>query len=424
MSAHTVAFEEAVEIRPSERIKAGDRFTLWVMGAGMLAGLVTYIIYDVVASTQLQPGWFISADVAKPPIYYAAYAAELVLLTVAGMLALLSANLRKLESGYTVRFALFIGAALVMAARGFTAADWASTKLVDGTGPYPMILSLLIFIGARRSNWVVIEKIMFAFAAIFSALSLYRMATLETFTRQEGVAHLQFPLNALFWPAAWIALRGYRRGSIGDRLKFLPVFVFAAGSLFTQTRLNFVMVLALFAIYAVLQRRRREPQAGLWLAMIVTAIWAALFAGVFLRDTRGVDRLQDVTSAFAERIDEDTRTEQVTAFFETVRPQELALGRGSLATWDWDGYEWRGGTDLGYLTLLFYGGVPLFLTYIATHVKPCIATFRRGVEDWRMAGAGVGVLWAIRMFSSSYPGTDITYYVVLFCIGAAISRET
>ena len=47
-------------------------------------------------------------------------------------------------------------------------------------------------------NWVVIEKIMFAFAAIFSALSLYRMATLETFTRQEGVAHLQFPLNALF----------------------------------------------------------------------------------------------------------------------------------------------------------------------------------------------------------------------------------
>ncbi len=425
MNSNSVVFDRGLILeRPAiGRLNAGDRLVLTLLSVGLIAGLVAYISYDVVARQQLRPGEFVAAAVVKPPLYYAAHSAEIVLLTVAGLLALASANLRQMEHGITLRFMAFVGAAMLMSLRGFAPADFLSTKVVDGTGPFPMILSLLIFIGAKRSNWVILYKVFFAQAAIFCGFGLFRMTALQTFTRQEGVANLAFSLNALLWPAAWIMFRSYPPGSIASRVKLIPMVVFGLASLFTQTRLNFMMVLAAFALYAFIQRKRRAPQAMLWIGMAALAVWIALFTGIFLRSSRGLDRLEDVTSAFAERIDEDTRTEQVTAFFDSVAPGELVLGRGSFATWDWDGYDWRGGTDIGYLSLLFFGGLPLLLTYIAVHVKPCISTLLARTPDWRLAGAGVGVLWAIRMFSSSYPGTSLDYYCVLFCIGAAISRD-
>jgi len=102
---------------------------------------------------------------------------------------------------------------------------------------------------------------------------------------------------------------------------------------------------------------------------------------------------------------------------------ELLLGRGSRATWWWRIEEYAGGTDVGYLTLLFYGGVPLLLTYIATHVTPGLTAFRMNVASWQLAAAAVVLLWGLRMFSSNYPGLTLDYYPVLFFVGACISRE-
>jgi len=424
MNAHSAVFEETIALeRPVERINAGDRLSLALLSAGMLAGLVAYVTYDAASLQQLAPGEFLPSNLVKPPLYYAAYAMEIILVAAAGLFALVNANLRRIQRGFFIWLALLAGAAMLMAARGLAPAEFLSTKIVDGTGPVAIMISVLVFIGAKRSNWVVLEKIMFALTIVFSCLALYRMAGLQTFTRVEGFANLGNILNALYWPAAWLALRGFPSDSFVNRIKLIPIVIYTFASLFTQTRLNFVMVFALFVIYAIVQRKRRSPQAGLWIGLAMLAVWVALFTGIFLRDSRAIDHLQDVTSAFADRVAEDTRTEQLTAFFQAVAPSELILGRGSLATWDWDGYDWRGGTDLGYLTLLLYGGIPLLVTYIAVHVKPCVTALFGSASDWRLAGAGVGVLWAIRMFSSSYPGLSIDYYCVLFCVGAAISRE-
>jgi hypothetical protein len=428
MTPNSLTFDESIELGQlaAARPNVGDRFILLLTTAGIVAAVVAYISYDLAARAQLRPDELYSADVVKTPLYYATYAAQIILLASAGLLALLTTNLRNIERGFVVKFALFIGAAFLMAARGFSTSEVLSTKLVDGSGPFPLILSVLIFVGAKRANWVVLEKIMFGLAIFFCGVALFRMTGLQTFTRQEGVANLGNILNALYWPAAWVALRAYPRDSFGNRVKLIPLFVYGLGSLFTQTRLNVLMVFALFAVYAIVQRKRRAPQAGLWIGLSMLVIWTTLFTATFLRGSRVLDRVQDVTNAFAERLDEDTRTEQLTAFFSTVAPSELVLGRGSMATWDWDGYDWRGGTDVGYLTLLLFGGLPLLVTYFLIHLKPCISTiFKKSWEiaDWRLVGAGVGVLWAFRMFSSSYASTAIDYYCILFCVGAAISRE-
>jgi len=85
--------------------------------------------------------------------------------------------------------------------------------------------------------------------------------------------------------------------------------------------------------------------------------------------------------------------------------------------------SWKGGTDVGYLSLLFFGGVPLMITYFVTHLMPTLEVLRTKATDVQLTSAGVVLLWGLRMFSSSYSGLGIDYYPILFCVGICISRD-
>jgi hypothetical protein len=248
------------------------------------------------------------------------------------------------------------------------------------------------------------------------------MAGLHTFTRGEAAVTLGTTLNILYWPASWIVLNHYPEPSLGRRLRFIPILIYSLGSLFTQTRLNFVMIFSLLAVYTFLQRKRRMPQAPVWIIGLTLALWAGLFTSVFLRNTRGFERIESVAAAFHSRFDADTRSGQLISFAENVAPHELLLGKGSFGTWNWDGMLW-GGADVGYLSLLFYGGVPLLLTYVAMHLLPCFRVLRRHPTDLQLTAAGLVLLWCVIMFSSAYPGMDLGDYTILFCVGACISTD-
>ncbi len=358
----------------------------------------------------------------QSPVYYVAHATQLLLLVSAGLVAFLSFDFRTLKRDYLPLFALFLGAAVIMAARGYSASQLLSTKLVDSAGPFPCFISVLAFVGARRSNWVVLRKAMVILAVLLSALVLWRLTGLRAFTRVEGVANLTGFLNALLWPASWIALEEHPRDSWTRRLRFGPILIYSIASLFTQTRLNFVMIFALLAVYSYVQRKRNLPQTATLVVGAALAVWLSLFTAVFLRNSPVFETTVHVFDAFYSRIDDDSRSGQLRAFFDDVTPGELLFGRGALAKWQWGPGRWEG-TDVGYLNLLFYGGVPLLFTYVVTHVTPGLTVLRKKPADSRVAAAGVVVLWIIVMFSSAYPSTAIDYYPVLFCVGACISRE-
>jgi len=346
-----------------------------------------------------------------------------MLITTAGVLAFVSTDFRQIIRGYLLRFLLLLGAAMLMTARGYTLPDLLSTKLVDINGPFPFVVSLLAFVGAPRRNWTFIDKTMLVLSMLFSIMALIGVASLGTFTREEGVITLGDPLNMLFFPASWTALKQYPSSSWIVRVRFVPILVYSVGSLFTQTRLNFIMLFALAGVYAYLQYRRRALQAFGWIATVAFLLWASLFSFVFLRDTRVIDRVDSVAAAFSSRLDEDTRTGQLRAFFEEVPLSDLALGRGSFARWNWNGMAW-GGADLGYLSLLFYGGIPLLVGYVATHVAPSLSVLRKGVDTVQLTAAGVVFLWGVRMLSSSFPDKELSYYCVVLCVGACISKES
>lgn len=402
-----------------------DRFVLTLVALGMLASLLAFISYQQALKYQLKPDEFYgSSDIVKSQLYYVAHATQIILLISAGLVTALFTDWQAIERGYGLQFSLFVCAVLLMTVRGYSFGEMLSTKITDGWGPVPFFMSLLVFIGARRSYWALLRKAMVALAVFFSAWTLQGVAGLQTFTRQEGVANLGGILNVLYWPASWLVLQEYPQNSISRRLRFVPIAIYGLGSLFTQTRLLFVMLIALFVVYAYVQHRRKIPQATFWIGGIVLAVWAGLFTNVFLKDTRAFQKFESVTDAFSSRLTEDTRTGQVVSFARDVQLHELVLGRGSLATWNWGGLEWHGGTDIGFLTLLFFGGIPLLITYAATHLKPCLTIFRRNQSSWRLANAGVVLLWGIHLFSSGYPHAGIPYYPVLFCVGAIISRES
>jgi hypothetical protein len=409
--------------RCPERRTGTESVVLTLTALGVIASVIAFLSYREALKSQLKPDEVWSLNVVKSQSFYIAHAIQIVLLTTAGLVAFFSTDWRKIERGYLWRFGLLLCASLLMTARGYTYSDLLSTKLVDATGPFPFFISMLVFVGAPSRHWNILGKIMVMTAVAFSALAIVGIASLHTFSRQEAVGSLTGVLNILYWPASWLALKNYPRDALARRFRFAPIVIYSLGSIFIQTRLNFVMIFALLAVYAYLQRRQNIAQGGAWVAVVALAVWATLFTAVFLRDTHIFQRIENVTDAFSARLGEDTRTGQLRSFVDSVPPEDLLLGRGSFATWNWNGVAWRG-TDFGYLTLLLYGGLPLLLTYIVTHVTPCLTLWRKNSADWQLSAGGVVLLWGIRMFSSSYPSETPEYYYVLFCIGACISRES
>src|SRR5207249_8302572 len=120
MSATVQAIDCAAE---RESYSPTDRVILTLLVAGMMAALVMLLILLKEIDAQLKPGEFYSPDIIKPPIYYIAHGIQITLMLSAGVLTLLSTNLRKIQRDYILIFGLYIGAALLMTARGYTVSE-------------------------------------------------------------------------------------------------------------------------------------------------------------------------------------------------------------------------------------------------------------------------------------------------------------
>src|SRR4029077_19525483 len=137
---------------------AAERLVLTLTVLGMIASVVAFMEFEDARSEITQV--IVPATVPRSSLYYAAHASQIILFMSAGLSALLSTDWRRIEPGYLARFMLFIGAAILMTARGYSFSALLSSELVDWTGPAPCVISLLVFVGANRRNWVVLSKAM------------------------------------------------------------------------------------------------------------------------------------------------------------------------------------------------------------------------------------------------------------------------
>jgi hypothetical protein len=361
--------------------------------------------------------WF---DVEWPPHstgYYVCYSAQLAFALCAGIHALLRARDNGIPRRYVLWLIALVIVGLEISIRTYTLNNWFSTLIVWPTGPLSCVISLLILVGAGRNSGRWLAPFMAHLAVASSVVALVRMAEIQTAERWEAVVVLTPILNVLFWPAAFLVLQHgtARRTSI---TRLLPILVYIVGSIYTQTRLNFVMLAGLLGLHAFIIIRRGGRLLPFYTAMLFTAslaIGLAVFVG-----GRVVRNVTASVTAFHGRLDDDTRTGQLKDFIRDFRPTEVFFGRGALATWKWAGMNWQWGTDVGYLSLIFFGGIPLLTSYFVVHIRPGTVFFTRNCPALTQACAGVVVLFAIRMLSSTYPSLSVEYYPVLLCVGFCV----
>ena len=221
-----------------------------------------------------------------------------------------------------------------MTVKGYSLSAAASTQIFSSTGPFICIVSALIFV-AQPGNWQAFGQAVTLDGNHIFCIRGGCMFGVKSADRWEAVLALQGFLNGLYWPATWLLLRpGSQKSPVGW-LRWLPIAVYAVGSIFTQTRLNWVMILAALVAYAYIQWRRHNPMVPKLLLAAGLGLWLLLFSTRYLSDTKYFQTLRASAEAFGNRADEDTRTGQLVEFFRDVRISELVLGRGSLATWNW-----------------------------------------------------------------------------------------
>ena len=108
------------------RRTAAERLVLTLTALGMIASLAAFVSYEEAISTQLKEGELFASDLVKSQVYYVVYGIQLILFTAAGVLAFLSTEWRTIERGYLLRFALFLGAALLMSQ---VTVEWAAATI-------------------------------------------------------------------------------------------------------------------------------------------------------------------------------------------------------------------------------------------------------------------------------------------------------
>ena len=327
----------------------------YLMAAGMIGALgAGYFISEALRQTANQSLLFTEL-LQKPPAYYWFHGAQLVCVLLAGCVALLAAKLNRLRIG-TYSSALLFVAAIYITARGYDLGVIFTPRIANPRGPMQCLVAVTVFVGVFRANWRVLTRVIYIVAFVNTAYVVYLIMTVGFVEHVSGMNVLDYPVNPLFWSAAFLLLRAPVRMSPRAALHWVPFLVYILGSLIIQTRLNLAMATLLLGCYFYLKARM-----GVSIAKPAVAVGAVIVLGVVCWMMAGSEAFAEKISYYyvslQDRLTYDSRSGQIISFFQNVSLPSLVWGNGAEASWNWDGVLWKGATDVGYLSVLFYGGV-------------------------------------------------------------------
>jgi hypothetical protein len=390
-------------------------WSAYLMAAGMIGALGSgFYISEALRQTANQSLLFTDL-LQKPPAYYWFHGAQLCCVMMAGALAFMAAKMNRLRVG--TYSALLLGiAAVYITVRGYDAGVVLTPRIVNPRGPMQCLVALIVFVGLFRKNWGILAKTIYIVAFINTGYVLYLILTVGFLNRVLAMNVLDYPVNPLFWTAAFVLLKAPVRLTLRALLHWVPFVVYIVGSLIIQTRLNLAMATLLLAAYFYIKGRM-----GVSVAKPALSIAAIVVAGSVCWMLVGTDGFADKINYYYEslqnRLTYDSRSAQLISFFQTVSLPSLIWGNGAEAAWNWDGVLWKGATDVGYLSVLFYGGIAELLGVIYFLIVPGYRALRISDNENATVCALIIVLFSIRMFSSEFPSLDNEYYPILLYAG-------
>ena len=192
----------------------------------------------------------------------------------------------------------------------------------------------------------------------------------------------------------------------------ISFFVFAIASR------SYLLIMAIF-IFIKLRRDLKEGRSTF--ILICMMLMGALAAYYVIVNLDKFGTLKDITSVFAGRMGEDSRSSQLKEFMDQFNWDKLFTGVGPSATWNWSGdlkapYQWL---DNQFILIIWWFGLQTCIPYLGHLVysfcKKNPLNLLRVTNSkiilffWTLACAGFGIY--ITISSSMY------YYFMIILIG-------
>lgn len=176
----------------------------------------------------------------------------------------------------------------------------------------------------------------------------------------------------------------------------------------------------LFSIFLLLFNSRKSIPNKVLILLVV------LFSSSGIYYT--FDKYQDnLFARITGRIEDNTREEVFSAFFNDVSSRELIYGKGFYGTYYAPGIERniddRAIIECGYLQTILKGGIINLSLFLLIAIPAAYLGIVKSKNTLSMASGVIVVLWLIDMFPWGMPALNIRYILVWICISICYSKE-
>src|SRR5579872_1429433 len=332
-----------------------------------LAGVVLVETSEIVpvSKYELIPGQEQAATTEKQPglVFYALQGCSLASCLFAGFLALFIGYGRRLSLLARVALATLLFSAIVWFVLSYGPSDIFSAELISltgplsATGPFVWITLLFVLAGMESAAWKIVDSLVHVLSLATAALTVLAMITADRSFHWYGFSKFIEYTTFLAWMGGYTFLKAKPEWTTKYLVRCIPIIVMFFTSMMNESRSWTIITLLLVICAAIFHGGSKGAAVGIRIARAgaALAVLAVLLGLASLL-------LPQYVQGLADRIDEDTRSNQFEDFFQDVGVHELIAGRGPNGTWFWRLVGEYRFFDNGYLWMLFLGGLPLCLS--------------------------------------------------------------
>ena len=292
-----------------------------------------------------------------------------------------------------------------------------SAKTVDmlfnnSTTPLAMLISASVFIGYRDELWKSTKKIVFLLCTLFTVILLYETVR---FVLQYGLM-IRLMTSAAVYAMVYAILLMYVNLLLNTEalekhpiMLFLQVFTLIVVAMVLQSRSWMLHGVILLAIYvkAVSAASKSKHLVRALVILLIIAIVVCLWQYLLL-----------LSGSLLARLNSDSRSQQLIAFFSQVTVKDLLFGCGVDARYNCFGTSYAYLDNLILLTMFKFGTLPT-LIYLLMMLRPIFYGLRRKKSQVRSSVLFFVAWLACMMGVSIYVANAYTVYnqVIYIVIG-------
>lgn len=335
---------------------------------------------------------------------------------VGAALSLTAPSRIRMGRNYLILLCLSVAYSFVMAARNLQPSDFLSSTFFSVMAPGCAIFSCLIFASADKEAWRTLVRAVAYGTVGISFIALFEMAQMRSAFRGEAYWRL-YTYSSILEISAIVAF-GWFVETRKSWLGLIPVSALIAASIVMQTRLMIVELVSLVFFYRLFSQRKLSSRAVIALCLggliLLWGVYLAWYSPNALRSA-----LPGSSVAFWDRATEDTRSAQFVDFFAKVPAQTFVLGVGIPRPDEFNGQGMRG-IDLGYVNILFLGGIPCLILFFLLHQLPAIRCIGTKFDSLDAACLASIMTYGVRLLSSTVPNPSPGYYILMLLVGRSI----